>query len=92
MMLSKEHLNCYCLPYGGPLRCKYLAEDDNYIGRFYCLKKSVKKKVVDAELNEILKTLKGKGKDPSKQGIPLGNNCPGFILLKNKEQGLDVKE
>jgi len=90
-MLTKEHLNCYCLPFGGPSRCKYLAEDDNYIGRYYCLKKSVKKKIVDAELNEIIKSLKSKGKDPTKQGIPQGNNCSGFILLKNKKQGDDVK-
>jgi hypothetical protein len=62
------------------------------VGRFYCLKKSAKKKVVDAELDEILKTLKNKGKDAHKQGIPLGNNCPGFILLKNKKQGINAKD
>jgi hypothetical protein len=91
-VLTRDHLSSYCLPYGGSLRCRYLAEDENRISRFFCLKKSNKKKIVDAELDEIIKTLQNKGKDIGKQGIPLGNNCPGFILLKNKKQGINSND
>jgi hypothetical protein len=89
-VLSKKHLDKYCLPYGAHLRCHYLAEDDNNSTKFYCLKKSNKKTIVDKELKEVLELLKKKGNDPKKQGIPLGNNCPGYFLLKNVQQGYDV--
>lgn len=89
-MLSKKHLEKYCLPHGSSLCCHYLARDDSQPDRYYCLKKSNKKAVVDKELKEVLDLLKRKGSDPHKQGIPLGNNCPGFLLLKNVLQGFDV--
>jgi len=90
-MLSKQHLDKYCLPHGGNLRCIYLAADDNQRDKFYCLKKSPKKAVVDKEHAEVLGLLKKKSKDPAMQGIALGNNCKGFLLLKNALQGYDVK-
>jgi len=88
-MLSKKHLERHCLPYGGHLRCRYLAEDDYDYSKFYCLKKSYKKADIDLEVDAVLK-LRDKGKDPEKQGIPIGNNCAGYLTLKNVLQGYDV--
>ena len=90
-MLSKKHLEKYCMPHAGHLACHYLARDDNKPDKYFCLKKSHKKAVVDRELKDVLELLKKKGGDPTKQGIPLGNNCSGFLLLKNVLQGFDVK-
>ena len=90
-MLSKQQLDKYCLPHGGHLKCIYLAQDDVNHDKFYCLKKSPKKSVVDKEHAEVLQLLKKKNKDPKVQGLALGNNCTGFLLLKNVTQGFDVK-
>jgi hypothetical protein len=90
-MLDKQQLDKYCLPNGGYLRCIYLAQDDMHYDKFYCLKKSPKKIIVDKEHLEVLELLKKKNKDPQSQGIALGNNCSGFLLLKNTLQGFDVK-
>jgi hypothetical protein len=90
-MLSKKQLDKYCLPHGGNHRCIYLAQDDQRHDKFYCLKKSPKKATVDTEHAEVLELLKKKHKDPAAQGIALGNNCSGFLLLKTVLQGFDVK-
>jgi hypothetical protein len=84
-MLSQKQLSVYCQPYGVSNRCRYLAEEGR---KFFCVKKSAYKSKIDKEIENTIKTLKADGKKPEKEGIPLGNHCEGFILLKNVEQGL----
>jgi hypothetical protein len=88
-MLSKKQVENYCLPYAGYTRCRYLSEDDNDFSKFYCLKKSHKKKDIDEEIQLLFDDLKGKKLDD--KNIAVGDNCSGFIVLKNIEQGFDVK-
>jgi hypothetical protein len=90
MPLSLKQLQDVCLLYSGNYkRCRYLAQDDTDSTKWYCLKKSSKRSDIDDETYEFLKELKKKGLDASKQGIPLGDNCDGFPILKHIDQGYD---
>jgi hypothetical protein len=77
-MLTQHHTATYCLPFGGHLQCRYLAEED---GRYYCLKKTTKKDIIDVEVEEQKKA--------HDRTMPLGNNCDGYPLLKHIWQGKD---
>lgn len=89
-MLSLKQVQDVCLAYSGDNdRCRYLAQDNIDRRKWYCLKQTVKKTEIDDDVNEFLRELKNKNLDPNKQGVPLGNNCQGYPLLKNIEQGYD---
>ena len=88
-MLSPKQLKDVCLINNGSYQCRYLAEDENDSSKFYCLKKSLKAKEIDAEVDDFLDEMKRKGKNPQKMTIPIGNNCSGYIILRHKEQGYD---
>jgi hypothetical protein len=67
----------------------FIYDDDGNIVHI-CKKKSPFKKVVDEELVEFLTDCKNNSQDPYKQGVPLGDNCGGYVVLKSKAQGYDV--
>jgi hypothetical protein len=89
-MLSKNHLKDVCLvDSNNHNKCRYLAEDENEAGKYHCLKKSSKAKDIDIEVQDFLAEMQMKGKDPKRQNVPIGNNCSGYVILRNKEQGYD---
>ncbi len=89
-MLSLKQLQDVCMLYSGDYkRCRYLAQDDVDSSKWYCLKKSAKRQEIDDETVEFLNELKKKQLDAKKQGIPLGDNCNGYPILKHIEQGHD---
>jgi len=92
MALSLKQLQDVCLLYVNDSRkCKYLAEDDSDKNLHYCLKKSSKKIEIDDESVDLLNDLKKKGINPHSQGMPLGDNCPGYPILRYIKQGYDQK-
>jgi len=92
-MLSLKQVEDFCLYGKGSKECRYLEEDDAIPGRFYCLKKIVnKRQLIDKEVAEFIKDHKGRGINPSSIGIPLGDNCSGYVYLKHKLQGYDLKK
>lgn len=93
MALTKKQLQDVCLIWGGASQCRYLDEDVDDDGDIVhiCKKKSPFKKVVDEELVDFLDDCKKTSQDPHKQGVPLGDNCIGYVVLKTKPQGYDVK-
>lgn len=89
-MLSQKHLKDVCLIGDNTYRkCRYLAEDENDVNKYYCLKKSSKAKDIDIEVQDFLMEMQRKGKDPKKEITPIGNNCSGYLVLRHKEQGYD---
>lgn len=92
MALSEKHVNDICYVDGGSLRCRYLDEDLDDNGRSICLckKLSPDRKIIDIEISEFISDTKKSGQDPYNIGFPLGDNCQGYIVLKNKLQGYDV--
>lgn len=92
MALSLKQLQDVCLLYANDSRkCKYLGQDDSDASLYYCLKKSAKKAEIDDEVNDLLNDLKKKGVNPTTQGIPLGDNCSGYPILRYIKQGVDQK-
>lgn len=93
MALTKKHLNDVCYLQGGHLQCRYLDEDFDDNGQIVsiCKKLSPERKIIDQELRDFLNDAKKTGQDPIQQGVPLGDNCQGFVVLKSKPQGYDVK-
>lgn len=93
MALSQKQLTDVCLLHQIPQQCAYL-EDSIENGRavHWCQKLSPpNRKIIDEELEEFFDDCKKSGRDPSKEGQALGDNCPGYLPLKTKLQGYDVK-
>lgn len=69
--------------------CRYVLIDDHDQGKFYCAKLSLtKKKNIDERVAQYYSDCYTKNVDPLDGGAPLGNNCPGFPIMKHLNQGL----
>lgn len=92
MALTQKQLEDVCFIWGGTSQCRYLDEDMDDDGNIchICKKKSPFKKIIDEEMVEWLADMKKNNQDPMKQGVPLGDNCSGYVVLKTKPQGYDV--
>lgn len=89
-MLSKKHLDDVCLFYDQTHRkCRYLSQDEMDYNKFHCLKLSSEAAEIDEEIDEFIAECKSKGRNPYKEDLPLGDNCPGYLILRNIEQGYD---
>jgi len=94
MPLSLKQLQDVCLQYSSSYykRCRYLAQDELETSKWHCLKKSMQKSEIDDETSVFLADLKNKGADPKRQGVPLGDNCDSYPLLKHVVPGYDTKK
>jgi hypothetical protein len=91
-MLSLKQLKDVCLNSDvTSQRCRYLCQDEVNNSKFYCLKLSAKAGKIDAEIDNYVKTMKSKGKNPDDENLPLGDNCSGYPFLRHIEQGYDKK-
>lgn len=93
MVLSLKQVKDVCLINGGANMCKYLDEEFDDNGKLIdiCKKISPDSKIIDSQLVEFLTNMKSAGLDPKQQGVPLGDNCQGYLPLKAKIQGYDQK-
>jgi hypothetical protein len=53
------------------------------------LKLSSKRQQIDEEIEDYLDEMRKLNRDPYKDNLPLGDNCGGYIVLRNIEQGYD---
>jgi len=92
MALTQNQAQHVCMMYSGHQQCRYLDEDldDNGNIVYVCKKLSSDKNIVDMEVDEFLDDMKKTGQDPISQGVPLGDNCNGYIKLTTKAQGYDL--
>jgi hypothetical protein len=89
-MLSAKQLKDVCLLQDNThKKCRYLSHDENDASKYYCMKKSSRANEINTEVDEFVRETKKKGKDPKKQNLPLGDNCQGYPILRNIEQGYD---
>lgn len=85
MTLSQKHLEDVCL-----LRCsdkakicRYLRNDELDASKWYCQKlHELSKTRIDSETERSI--------DKKARGVPMGDNCKGYPVLKNIVQGYDV--
>jgi len=90
-MLSKLQVQNVCLAGSGNKCCRYLTEDDLDPNKFHCSKlRPIEKFKIDEEINVFLKDCKRKKIDPLKYSKPIGNNCEGYLIFHNIEQGYDA--
>lgn len=98
MALTERQIKDVCDIYGGSNRCRYmdeeLVDDDNgdFNIVYVCRKKSPDKNMIDQHLVSQINDCKLNGTDPHQAGISMGDNCDGFVVLKTKPQGYDVKK
>ena len=92
MALTQNQVQHVCMLYGAHQQCRYIDEDLDDDGNivYVCKKKSADKSIIDLEVDEFLTDMKKNHQDPTKQGVPLGDNCSGYIKLTTKQQGYDV--
>lgn len=84
MPLSDLHVINVCHKKDAPV-CRYLSEDEFNSGKYYCLKKTKRKNVIDEMIEK--KKLAKKNLD----NMPVGDNCPGYPLLRHVTVGYDIK-
>ena len=89
-MLSLRQLDDVCLMKSrNHERCRYLSQDENDSSMFYCLKLSSKRDEIDDEVEDFIIESRKLGRDPTKDNLPLGDNCSGYKLFRNILQGYD---
>lgn len=89
-MLSLKQLEDVCLVNStNSDRCRYLTQDENDSGKFYCMKLSSRRDNIEEEVEEYLIEMRRLGRDPHRDNLPLGDNCQGYPLFRNLEQGYD---
>jgi hypothetical protein len=92
MALTKKQVDDVCLLNGGYRQCRYLDEEDNN-GKVVnvCKKLSPDATNIDEDVEDFIIKSNKDGEDPKKAGLPLQINCNGYLMLKAKKQGYDVK-
>ena len=90
-MLSNKHLQDVCMAgHHDSRQCRYLAQDEMDWRKWYCHKKmAARKKKIDEAVLQYLDKCKKSGADPHAQGVPLGDNCEGYPILRHIQQGYD---
>ena len=92
MALTKKQLSDVCLLNGGYKQCRYLDEvEDSGKMVYVCKKLTPDADVIDEEVEEFVIDAQKTGQDPKAQNLPLQINCSGYLCLKAKKQGYDVK-
>jgi len=90
-MLSKKQLANVCLL--GEMSyetCRYCVRDAMNYTKWYCAKHSKKtQQKIDIKTYDFFVDCGIKGVSPYIGGVPLGDNCAGYPLLKTIEQGYD---
>jgi hypothetical protein len=91
MTLSKNHVKNVCLLNCGSKTCRYLHNDEFDSSKFHCLKlRPIEKNKIDEATENFIANCKMKKINPKLIDKPIGNNCEGFLLLRNIKQGYDV--
>ncbi len=92
MALTLKQIKDVCLINNGAHTCRYLDEDldDQSNIVHICKKKCPDRALVDSEIDLFMQDMKKTKQDPYKQGMALGDNCPGYLRLITKKQGYDV--
>lgn len=91
MALSQKQVQDICLNYAGAKTCRFLVYDQTS-GKHLCCKLVQKlREEVDERIDQYLDKMKQNGQDPALMGRAIGDNCQGYLYLKHKKQGFDVK-
>jgi hypothetical protein len=91
MTLSQKQLKDVCMINSGSKTCRYLYNDELDSSKWYCQKmRPIEKNKIDISIESFVIDCKKRKINPKSVGRSLGDNCEGFLLLKNIKQGYDV--
>jgi hypothetical protein len=87
MALTIKHLGEVCLlHHPDPTKtCRYLVNDELYPDKWYCMK--LRPDAKDQIDDHIAASSR---KSRIRSGVPSGDNCEGYPLLKHMPQGFDL--
>ena len=89
-MLSKKQSEDICLAFVGHKTCRYSVWDQQTGNHLCCKKVQGLKEAIDDRVERYSLKAKKNGQDLATLGRPVGDNCPGYLYLKNMLQGYDV--
>jgi hypothetical protein len=90
MTLSQKHLKDVCMINGASKTCRYLHNDELDSSKWYCQKlRPIEKSKVDVSIDDFIADCKKRKINPKNVGRSLGDNCEGFLVLRNLKQGYD---
>lgn len=91
MALSDKHVSDVC-NFNKKNECRYLDDDFDDKGGIVhvCKKRSPDRRVIDEEIELFKIEMKKQGADPYDQGVPIADNCSGYLKFVSKQQGYDV--
>lgn len=90
MTLSQKHLKEVCMNNCGSKTCRYLYNDDLDEAKWYCNKlRPIEKAKVDDSIEVFLVDCKKRKISPKTLKKSMGDNCEGYLVLKNIKQGYD---
>lgn len=87
MTLTNRHLGEVCLLHhpDATRTCRYLVNDELDEDKWYCCKlRPVDKMRIDDSVSGVSR------RSRVRMGVPSGDNCEGYPLLKHVPQGFDV--
>ena len=87
MPLTKLHVINICKKDQGSDRCRYLEEDQLYVGIYQCLKLSSQRNAVDEEVEDLKKNSRYMSRNSNNTAV--GDNCKGYPTLRYKQVGYD---
>lgn len=89
IVLTPKHVKDVCTGLGGSHRCRFLSQDENDYTKWYCMKKTGKAAIIEAEYKQYIEDCSKRGTDPASANFPLADNCEGYPLLRHIKQGYD---
>jgi len=90
MSLSQNQIKNVCMCNAGSKTCRYLYNDDLDESKWICQKlRPIEKAKIDNSIEEFVQDCKKRKLNPNKLNRPLGNNCEGYLILRNIRQGYD---
>ena len=89
-MISEKHLEDVCMRNCGSKTCRYLYNDDLNPNQWNCNKlRPIEKVKIDVSLENFIRDCKKRKINPKNLSQPMGDNCEGFLIMKNIKQGYD---
>lgn len=89
-MISEKHLQDVCMQNCGSKTCRYLHNDELNPNQWYCHKlRPIEKFKIDLNVENFVRDCKKRKISPKSLNQPLGDNCEGFLVLRNIKQGYD---
>ena len=87
MPLSNKQVTNVCLEGHGSKKCKFLNFEE-LDQKYYCMKLTWERKNIEKNTSAYIMNCKIKKINPHDLNKPIGDNCDGFLFLRNLEQGL----